>query len=95
MDKEREILESEDWIQLPSQFDIHEWEIMKRFCYTIEDESLRGELLNAIHGSGAFRMFKDVLYRHDIEEDWFSFKEEAFKEIAIQWCKENEIEYEE
>jgi len=94
LDKEREILESEDWIRLPSQFDVHEWEIMRRFCYTIEDEVLREELLNAIHGSGAFRMFKDVLYRHDIEKDWFAFKEEAFREIAIHWCEENEIEYE-
>jgi hypothetical protein len=93
LDKEKEIVESEDWIQLPSQFDVHEWEIMRRFCYTIEDESLRGELLNAIHGSGAFRMFKDVIYRHDIEKEWFSFKEEAFREIAIQWCEENGIEY--
>jgi len=67
---------------------------MKRFCDTIEDETLREELLNAIHGSGAFRMFKDVLYRHDIEKEWFAFKNEAFKEIAIQWCKENEIECE-
>jgi len=94
LEKEKDILESDDWIRLPSQFDVHEWEIMKRFCDTIEDETLREELLNAIHGSGAFRMFKDVLYRHGIEENWFSFKEEAFKEIAIQWCEENEIEYE-
>jgi hypothetical protein len=95
LDKERDILENKDWIKLPSQFDVHEWQIMKRFCYTIKDETLREELLNAIHGRGAFRMFKNVIYRHRIEEDWFTFKNEAFKEIAIQWCEENEIEYEE
>jgi len=68
---------------------------MRRFCYTIDDEALREELLNAIHGSGAFRMFKDVLRRNDLEDEWFAYKNEVFKEIAIQWCKENEIEYEE
>jgi len=94
LEKEKDILESDDWIQLPSQFDVHEWDIMRRFCYTIDDEALREELLNAIHGSGAFRMFKSVLRRNDLEDEWFAYRNKVFKEIATQWCKENEIEYE-
>ena len=30
--KAREILESDDFVQLPSQFDIHEYSIMERFA---------------------------------------------------------------
>jgi len=67
---------------------------MRRFCYTIDDEVIREELLNAIHGSGAFRMFKSVIRGNDLEDEWFAYRNEAFKEIAIQWCEENEIEYE-
>jgi len=95
LDKEREILESDDWIQLPDQFDIHEWKIMENFCYSQEDEALRNELLDAIHGTGAFRMFKSIIRRKGIEDQWFSFRHQAFKEIAIEWCDANGVEWEE
>jgi len=42
-----------------------------------------------IRGSGAFRRFKDLIYRYNIEEDWFKFKDEAYKEIAISWLESN------
>ena len=35
--KAREILESDDFVQLPSQFDIHEYSIMERFAEGYED----------------------------------------------------------
>ena len=37
--------------------DIHEWEFLKDFCYKADDEEVRGDLLDAIHGNGAFRNF--------------------------------------
>ena len=95
LDKEREILESDDWIQLPDQFDIHEWKIMENFCYSLEDNTLKNELLDAIHGTGAFRMFKSIIRRKGIEDQWFSFRHQAFKEIAAEWCEANGIEWEE
>ncbi|MFO7891875.1 MAG: UPF0158 family protein [bacterium] len=95
LEKERDILQNDNWIQLPTQFDIHEWEIMEKFCYTIEDVALQDELLDAIHGSGAFRIFKSTIRRKGIEEKWYSFRYQAFKEMAIEWCEENGIEWEE
>src|SRR3989304_9280873 len=57
--KTQEVLDSEDYLRLPSKFDIHEYAIMERFCYSVEDEELSNELLDQIRGSGAFRRFKD------------------------------------
>jgi len=37
----------------------------------------------AIHGNGAFRMFKDAVRRLDLRDDWDEFEEEALREIAI------------
>jgi hypothetical protein len=51
----------------------------------------REDLLNAIHGPGAFRNFKDTLRRHGIESSWFAFRTEALKQIALGWCEENQI----
>jgi len=39
--KIREVLESEDYIELPSKFDIHEYAIMENFCYSINEPRLR------------------------------------------------------
>jgi hypothetical protein len=80
-------------LSLPSQFDIHEYEIMERFCLSLEDERLSDELLYQIRGSGAFRRFNEAIYRYGIEQDWFQFKEQAYGEIAIAWLEDHGIAY--
>jgi len=87
------ILDSPDYLSLPGKFDIHEYAIMKRFCYSMDDPELRYELSSLIRGSGAFRRFKDAIHRHGIEDEWYRFREEAFEEIAIDWPESNGIAY--
>jgi hypothetical protein len=50
--------------------------------------------LDAIHGAGAFRSFKRAVRQHDIEPIWFKFRTAALKQIAIDWCKANRIDWE-
>src|SRR3972149_4817507 len=57
----KEVLWSDDYLELPSKFDIHEYKIMERFCLDFPDERISDELLDKIRGgSGAFRRFKDA-----------------------------------
>jgi hypothetical protein len=51
----KEVLASDDCLELPSKFDIHEYKIMERFCLDFTDERISDELLDKIRGSGAFR----------------------------------------
>lgn len=91
----REIMaETGDYIELPTKFDIDEYHIMESFSLSLADPKMRDTFCDLIHGSSAFRRFKDALYRHGIEKDWYSYRDEAFKEIAIDWCRENNIEFE-
>jgi hypothetical protein len=83
----------DDYLKLPSKFDIDEYEIMERFCLSVSDEKISGVLLGKIRGSGAFRRFKDTIYRYGIEEDWFRFRDEAYKEIAISWLESHGFAY--
>lgn len=92
-DEAKRVLSSDDFIQLPRQYDIHEYAIMENFCLSISNEKISDVLLDKIRGSGAFRRFKDTIYRYDLEQDWFQFREEAFKEIAETWLKDNGFEY--
>ena len=55
--KVRAALESDRFLRLPDRFDVHEWSIMERFSHAQKNERVRQELLDVIHGSGAFRMF--------------------------------------
>jgi hypothetical protein len=92
--KIREIPESGDWLPLPTSSDIHEWAIMEQFCRTVAEPELRDELLSAIRGRGAFRHFKDVVYRSGIERRWFQYKRAALAQIVMDWLDENAVAYE-
>jgi hypothetical protein len=89
----QEILEESYFIALPSHFEIHEYSIMEEFCLEIEDDNISNILYNSIKGRGAFRRFKDKIRRFGIEEEWYKYRDEAIKRIAIEWCEENEINY--
>jgi len=80
-----------DYVPLPSKYDIHEYSIMESFCLTVKNPKIANDLFRSISGKGAFRRFKDAVYRHSIEDGWYRFKDEAYKEIAREWCKENGI----
>ena len=90
----KRIASSDRFVRLPTKFDVHEWEIMREFSDSVESDRIREELLNAIHGAGAFRCFKDTLRRHRrLESAWFAFRTEALAEIARDWCEENHVEW--
>ena len=78
---------------LPTKNDINEYEMMGEFVDTIEDVRLQNQLYISLNGSGAFRRFKDTCINYDIIDDWYKFRDEKYKDIAINWCQENNIKY--
>jgi hypothetical protein len=91
--KVREALESGRFLSLPTKFDVHEWAIMQEFSGEQENDRVRGALLDAIHGSGAFRTFKSTIRLLGVEEDWYKFRDEAIKQIALEWLEEHHLQY--
>ncbi len=86
-------LDEHGFYRLPTSFDINEYSIMEDFVYSLP-ESKRERLARAISGKGTFRRFKDGIRRMGIEEQWYDYQGDAYKRMAIEWCEENEIEYE-
>lgn len=84
----------EDYIELPDKYEINEYGMMEDFCSNIGDERISDALYNAIRGKGAFRRFKDTLSRFNIEDRWYAYYEDALREVAIEWCEDNEIDFE-
>jgi len=91
--KVREALESGDFLALPGKFEIHEWAMMERFSSSETRAARRDELLDAIHGAGAFRSFRSAIIRLGIEDQWFRFRQSAFEEIATDWLKAHDISF--
>ena len=81
-------------IMLPTRYDINEYEMMEDFAETIEDTRLQNQLYISLNGRGAFRRFKDTCINFDIIDDWYKYRDQKYKELAINWCKENNIKFE-
>jgi hypothetical protein len=82
------------FVELPSKFEINDYEIMESFCYSVTDQRISNELAYVIKGSGAFRRFKDRIYEYGMEKQWYQYRDEALEEIAKDWCKRHQIVYE-
>ncbi len=88
-----DILSTFDYIKLPEDYEIDDYEIMESFCYSIEDNNLRNIMCKAIQGRGAFSRFKDKIYQYDIADEWYNYQDQKYREIAIEWCEKHDIEY--
>lgn len=82
-------------IILPTQYEINEYQIMANFIDKIYNIEMKDNLHRLIQGKGAFRRFKYYCLEINIIQDWYDFKEQKYKEIAIEWCKRNELKYKE
>lgn len=80
-----ESLDPARFVALPDSFDIHEWATLRDFCAGVDDTHLRSRLLRAVHGRGAFRTTKDLLYEHGLEQDWYAARDRALERVARDW----------
>ena len=86
------ILSTDDFISLPSQFDIHEYDMMEKFSLSVKDKTISDVLYSIIKGKGAFRRFKDKILEYGIEQDWYQYRDNAYREAAREWCHAHGVE---
>ncbi len=84
-----------DLVPLPSSYDIHEYAIMECFCATVDNLKIAENLFRSISGRGAFRRFKETLRRYGIEQSWYKYRDQAYRELAREWCREYGISWRE
>jgi hypothetical protein len=89
----RRVVSTDRFERLPTQYDVHEWAIMQDFALSVESADIREELLDALHGAGAFRCFKDTVRQRGIQPAWHAFRTEALRQIAIDWCEDHDIQW--
>ncbi len=90
----REILQSDDYILLPTSYEIHEYCILEKFCALLGDTDQARDIRAVLDDCGAFRKFKEKIRGYKLGDRWYAFRDEAFRRIAIDWCRHHGLEYE-
>src|SRR5207249_5735045 len=67
----KDIVETDHYLPLPDRFEIHEYQIMERFCLSVDADDLRDDLCDAIRGRGAFGRLKGRIQVYGIAEVWY------------------------
>ncbi len=87
-----DLLDAHGFYRLPTQFEIRDYDIMEEFADTLSGEK-QARLYDALRGRGAFRHFKDTVIRMEIAQKWYDYHDKAYKQKAVEWCEENDIDY--
>jgi len=92
--KIKRALEDDRVLELPDRIHIDEWQMMQDFAEEEAQCHCRADLVWASHGPGAFRGFKEAIRRLGVEQDWYRYREAAYRRVAQEWLEENNIPYE-
>jgi len=87
------IEDSDEYLRLPSRFDVDEYGMMQRFAHGLENANIRDSLLDTLRGRGAFRRFKDMSRALGVLEEWYRYRDAALEDIAIEWCESQGIAF--
>ncbi|MDU3724735.1 UPF0158 family protein [Clostridium celatum] len=82
-----------DYIQLPNKDEIDEYGMMEMFCNTLENKELEQKILGEVNGKDKFRELREAIQNNGLMNEWYDYRENAEKQLAIKWCKDNAIEY--
>lgn len=85
--------EPERFLRFPTKYEIRQYRIMEDFIDQIPPGKAQEELAYAIRGKGAFRRFKQSVRFHGLEQRWYDYLAQAYREVAIRWCAEEGLEY--
>ena len=60
-----------------------DYQMMSDFSHELPDQRQANALLDALSSKKPFRHFRDVLKHHDIEEEWYEFREAGLKMLVL------------
>lgn len=88
------ILESDVFIEMPSQFELHEEKIMVSFCKTVEKEDVKNYLLKTLSGKAATENFATYIEKFDLHDSWTTHRNNAVKQVALDFLNSHNISFE-
>lgn len=80
-----------DYLRLPDQYEINEYQIMSEFAYSYKNEKIAIKLQNILNRRKPFRHFKDEINYLGIAKEYYLFKDQQLVKIAHEWCEINNV----
>lgn len=87
------ILNSDEYVSLPSRWELNKYEIMEDFVFSLEDSKMQEVLARSIRGKGAFGRFHTAIQAYKIQDQWYEYQKDRLREIAVEWCQQNRLAY--
>lgn len=81
------------FLALPERYEIREFNLMEAFCASLDHAGHQDSLLQSLSGSRPFRRFKDRLNSLGLAQDYYDFRLQGLRQVAIRWCKANGLPY--
>jgi hypothetical protein len=81
------------FVALPERIEIDELGMMRRFAAGVGDWAKRRALNRALSERRPFRAFKDKVRELGLEDGWYADRDQAYRRLAIEWCKANNLTY--
>ncbi len=88
-----EIENSDYFIRLPEQYELHEKRIMEDFAQTCAPVNVAKRLWKVLNGRHPYRNFKDVINETDLAQQYYDFRYQNYLRMAEEWCRENKVRY--
>ena len=88
-----EIEETEYYIRLPDQYELHEKQIMENFADICVSRSIANRLWRALNGRHPYRYFKDAINEMGVAQKYYDFRALTFLRMAEEWCRDHNVRY--
>ncbi len=90
----RHILISDDWIDMPSKQAMSEdLTTLEAFTRAKVKPPLLQQMLKLLYSSNGSQQLLDLMSDEDLDEPWYEYQKEAFREAVSDRLKANEIPY--
>ena len=88
-----EIDETEDYVRLQNQYELHEKRIMEKFAYEIGNQRVSEVLFDALRRRHPYRCFKDKINDLGISQIYYDYRNRTYINIAEEWCRNHHVPY--
>lgn len=81
----------EDWIPIGGEGSHAAYRDMETFAAAVADPTVRGRLLECLQGRGAFRRFKDAMWRgpEEVGRAWSAFHDARAELRVLDWAEQH------
>ena len=88
-----EIDETDDYVRLPNQYELHEKSIMEKFAYESGNKRVSEVLFDALRRRHPYRCFKDKINDLGISQIYYDYRNRTYINIAEEWCRNYHVPY--